>query len=70
MPFFNIKDPEERDAVIEDYLVLKKRLKECNMAAHGYLIYQQRDLEETFQPVVTSNEKMAQDIIKDLALIT
>ena len=31
---------------------------------------QQRDLEETFQPVIASNEKMSQDIIKDLAPIT
>ena len=27
MSSFNIKDPEERDAMIEDYVVLKKRLK-------------------------------------------
>ena len=30
----------------------------------------QRDLEETFRLVIASNEKMAQDIIKDLAPIT
>ena len=62
MSFFDIKDPEERDAVIEDYLALKKQLKECNIAEHGYLADQQSDLEETSPPVVTSNEKMAQDI--------
>ena len=38
MSFFNIKDPEERGAVIEDYLALKKRLKERNMAERGYLM--------------------------------
>ena len=70
MSFFNIKDPEERDAVIEDYLALKKRLKERNMAEREYLMDRQSDLEETFQPVIASNEKMAQDIIKDLAPIT
>ena len=56
--------------MIEDYLALKKRLKECNMADRGYLMDRQRDLEETFQPVIVSNEKMAQDNIKDLAPIT
>ena len=39
------------------------------MEERGYLMDRQRDLEETFQPVVASNEKMAQDIIKDLAPI-
>ena len=38
MSFFDIKDPEERDAMIEDYLALKKRLKECNKADRGYLM--------------------------------
>ena len=59
MSFFNIKDPEERDVVIEDYLALKKRLKERNMVGRGYLMDRQRDLEDTFQPVIASNEKMA-----------
>ena len=39
------------------------------MAERGYLMDRQRDLEETFQTVVASNGKMAQDI-KDLAPIT
>ena len=59
MSFFNIKDPEERNAVIEDYLALKKRLKERNMADPGYMMDRQRDLEETFQPVIANNENMA-----------
>ena len=52
---------------MEDYLALKKRLKERNMADRGYLMDRQRDWEESFQPVIASNGKMAQDIIKDLA---
>ena len=47
MSFFNIKHPEERDVTIEDYLALKKRLKERNMTERGYLMDRQRDLEET-----------------------
>ena len=35
MSFLNIKDPEERDATIEDYLALKKRLKERNLEELG-----------------------------------
>ena len=62
MSFPNIKDPEDRDAMIEDYLALKKRLKERNLEERRYLIDRQRDLEETFEPVVASYEKMVQDI--------
>ena len=60
MTFLNIKDPEERDAIIE---ALKKRLKERNMEEHGYLMDGQGDLEETFEPIVANYEKMARDII-------
>ena len=40
------------------------------MTERGYLMDRPRDLEETFQSVIASNERMAQDIIKDLATIT
>ena len=63
MYFLNINDPVQRDTTIEDYLALKKRLKECNMDERGYLMDRQRDVEETFELVVASNEKMAQDIL-------
>ena len=43
MSFLNIKDPGERDAVIADYLALKKRLKECNMEERGYMMDRRRD---------------------------
>ena len=65
MSFLNIKDPEERDAVIADYLALKER----SMEERGYLMDRRRDLEETFEPIVASNEKMAQGIIKGLVPI-
>ena len=40
------------------------------MAEREYLMDRHRDLEETLQPVIASNEKMAQDITKYLAPIT
>ena len=45
MSFLNIKDPEERDEMMEDYLALKKRLKE-KMEERGYLMDRQRDMEK------------------------
>ena len=50
--------------------MMKKRLKCCNLEERGYLMDRQRDMHETFLPVVASNEKMAQNIIKDLGPIT
>ena len=55
---------------VENYLALNKRWNDRNLADRGYLMDRQRDLEEIFHPVTASNEKMAQDIIKDLAPIT
>ena len=58
MSFLNIKGPEERDAMIGDCLGLKKRLKERILEERGYLMDRQRDLQEIFEPVVASNEKI------------
>ena len=70
MSFLNIKDPENRDAMIEAYLALKKRLKERNLEEHGYLMDRQWELQVIFESVVASNEKIAQDIMGDLTPIT
>ena len=50
----------------EDYLALKKQLKERNMEERGNLMDCQGDLEGTFKLLVACIEKMALDIIKDL----
>ena len=44
MSFLNIKDPDKRDAMIEDYLALKKRFEERNMEERGDLMDRQREL--------------------------
>ena len=66
MSFMNIKDPEERDAVIADYLATVKRLKKRNVQERSDLMDRQRDLEVIYEPIVASNQKMTQDVIKDL----
>ena len=66
MSFMNIKDPEERDGVIADYLATVKRLQKPNLAERSNLIVRQRDLEETYEPIVASNQKMSQDVVKGL----
>ena len=66
MSFVNIKKPEKRDAMIEEYLATVKRLQRRNLEERSDLMDRQRDLEESFEPVVESNQKMAKDVIKDL----
>ena len=61
----NIKDPEERNVKIADYLTTVKRLQKRNLEERSDLIDRQRDLEETYEPIVASNQKMAQDVIED-----
>ena len=56
--------------MIEDYQALKSRLNDDNLGERRHLMDRQRELQETFDPVVASNEKMAQKIIKDLGPIT
>ena len=43
-----------------------KRLKKRNLEERSDLIDRQKDLEETYKPIVASNQKMAQDVIDDL----
>ena len=46
MSFLDIKDPEERDGMIADYLAVKKTLNDRNLQARGKLMNRRRDLEE------------------------
>ena len=70
MSFRSIKDPEERDDMVKDYLATVKRIKKRNSAENSRIMEQTQDLETTFEPVVRSNKEMAQGIAKDLAPIT
>ena len=70
MSFLNIRNHEERDKIIKDYLALKERLKKRRMEERSDLADYQRDLEETFEPVVASNKEMAKEIINELTPIT
>ena len=66
MSFLSIKDPDERDEQIAKYLALKQRLKERDLEQRGDYIDCRRELQENFEPVVSSNQKMAEDITSEL----
>ena len=52
--------------MIEDYLATVKRIQQRSMEERSDLIDRQRELEETYEPIVASNRKMAAEIVKDL----
>ena len=66
MSFLSIKDPDERDEKIAKYLALKQRLKERDLKKRGDYMDRRRELQENFEPVVSSNQKMADDITSEL----
>ena len=66
MSFLGIKDPDERDEQIAKYLALKQRLKERDLEERGDYMDRRRKLQGNFEPVVSSNQKMAEDITSEL----
>ena len=70
MSFLNIKNREERDKMIEDYLALKEKIKKRNLKERNDIIDYRRNLKENFEPVVASNKEMAKEIIDELTPIT
>ena len=70
MSFLKVKNREERDKMIEDYLALKEKIKKRNLEERSDLIDYRRDLKENFEPVVASNKEMAKEIIDELTPIT
>ena len=66
MSFLSIKDPDERDEQIAKYLALKQRLKERDLEERVDYMDRRRELQENFEPVVSSNQKMTEDITSEL----
>ena len=66
MSFYRITNPKKRDALIEDLIATKKRLKNRSMQERLGDMYHQRDLEEQYHPVLQSNADMVEKIKKDL----
>ena len=65
-----IKDRDERDAVIADYLAVKQAIKERNLEERSAGLTRKQELEETFAPVVAANEEMARQIVDEITPIT
>ena len=64
MSFYTIKNPEERDKIIKEYLAVKKRIKKRSMDERMGELGRQEQLNEMFSPVVKSDE-VTRSLIKE-----
>ena len=69
MSFYDIKDKDERDRTIEDYLATTERIKKHNMDERISGFRREADMQAMFKPVLESNAEMANEITQDLVPI-
>ena len=66
MSFWNIKDHEKRDAMIEDYLATVKHIQQRSENEKLGSLARQKILEETYRPVIRSQQEASKEIVKGL----
>ena len=69
MSFLNIKDRSLRERTIEDYLALKKRLKQRNLEDRVDYQDYRHDLDKEYEPIVASQDRMTEGITDQLVPI-
>ena len=69
MSFLNIKDPNERDAIVKEYLATVKRIQQKNLNEKAQDLVRTEDIERTLEPVVRSTKQSAEAITKELVPI-
>ena len=66
MAFIDIKDPEKREEIVQDYIKNLKEIRERNENEKMRGITQRQDIAKVFQPVVQATEKSASQITSEL----
>ena len=66
MSFLNIKDPEKRDQIVQDYLRTRKNIQQQNLAEKLDDVNIQHDLTKFYQPVIDNQAKQTKNIINEL----
>ena len=66
MVFIDIKDPEKREEIVQDYIKNLKEIRERNENEKMRGITQRQDIAKVFQPVVQATEKSASQITSEL----
>ena len=66
MSFWNIKNHEKRDAMVEDYLATVKHIQQRSENEKLGSLAQRTLLEENYRSIVRSQEKASKEIVKGL----
>ena len=66
MSFLNITDAKKRDAIVKEYLALKKKIKNRNLQEKARDFVNREMFEETLRPVVRSTAESTEAITKQL----
>ena len=69
MSFYDIRNKDERDRTIEEYLATMERIKKRNVNDRIAGMQQEADMQEMFESVLESNAEMANEITQDLVPI-
>ena len=66
MSFYDIKDPIERDKKIEALIKLTEKIKKRNYDQRVGYAQHASELEEDFQPILKGQEKIRDEVVKQL----
>ena len=66
MSFLNIKNPNERDAIVKEYLATIKRLQQKDLNEKARDLVRTEDIERTLEPVVRTTKQSTDAITKEL----
>ena len=66
MSFWDIKDPVKRDEIVQDYQRLKRKIREKSENQKASITDQSLFLAKRYAPIVQSQKKMAEEIVKEL----
>ena len=66
MSFFDIADPQERERIFNEYIEMRRQFRENDEDNRSELKQNALALEKRYAPIVKSQKKMSEDIVKEL----
>ena len=66
MSFLRITDPEKRDQMVQEFLQLKKKIQQQDVAERLDESHMQQDLNKFFKPLIDTQTEHTKNIIKEL----
>ena len=69
MLFLKINDPAERDAIVNEYLELKKNIRDNLLSERTGELELQTDLSKFYRPITETQKATAREITEDLNLL-